>query len=381
MDQDLLDQLVAWRRALHRMPEPSGAEECTARFVVEILARHGIAFETGIGGHGIIATLERGTGGRTVGLRADMDALPIVEANDTAYVSQNPGFMHACGHDGHTVALLGSILTLNDDPRWDGTIHFLFQPAEENGAGAKAMIADGLFGRFPMERIFAFHNWPGLEAGTVAVHDGPVMAAGGGWTMTLRGLAGHAATPHKTRDPIVAAGHLIVALQSIVSRSIDPSAAAVLSIGTIQGGTASNQIPAEVRLTGTLRTYDPAVRQTIIAAMERIGNGIAASFDMAIDIDIRSTGRAVDNTPAEVDLAVAAAHAAGLPVRRDLPPSGAGDDFSFLVAERPGAYVWIGNGGTGAEDGLHNDRYDFNDAVLPAAVQWMSSVARLALAR
>ena len=380
MRNDLIPKLTEWRQRLHAHPELSEQEGETARFVAEKLTELGIPFAAGIGVNGIVATLKRGTNKATVGLRGDMDALPIAEENDLPYVSKNPGIMHACGHDGHTVALLGAAATLAADPSWEGTIHFIFQPAEENGAGAKAMIADGLFERFPMDRVFAFHNWPGLEAGTVAVHNGPVMAAGGRWEMTLRGLAGHAARPHTTRDPIVAAGHLIVALQSIVARTVDPADSVVLSIGSVHGGVVSNQIPASVTLIGTLRTYKADVRKTVIAAMERIGRGIAASFGMEIDMEILSTGRAIINTPTEIEMATAAARVACLPVRQDLSPSGAGDDFSFLMGDKPGAYIWIGNGSAGEEGELHNSRYNFNDEILPAAIDWMTSVARIALA-
>lgn len=380
MDQAFLDQLKQWRRHLHAHPELSEHEKGTSAFVQEKLTELGIPFAANIGGAGVVATLQREGSNRSVGLRADMDALPIHELNDAPYASKTPGVMHACGHDGHTVSLLGAAAALVRDESWRGTIQLIFQPAEENGVGAKAMIADGLFERFPMERIFAFHNWPGLEAGTVAVHDGPVMAAGGRWSVTLHGLAGHAAIPHLTRDPIVAAGHLIVALQTIVARNVDPVDAVVLSIGQISGGVISNQIPESVTLVGTLRTYRQEVREAVIKRMESIIAGICEAYGMRADVEILSTGRAIINTPAEAELSVAAGQTIGARVRRDLRPSTTGDDFSFLIKERPGAYVWIGNGPAVHEGELHNARYDFNDAILPVAIDWMSNVARLALA-
>jgi hippurate hydrolase len=380
MDSTLLAKLKAWRHHLHAHPELSQQESETSAFVAACLGELGVPFTSGVGGRGIVATLQRGAATRSVGLRADMDALPIAEQNDVAHASRSPGVMHACGHDGHTVSLLGAAALLSRDPSWQGTVQLIFQPAEENGAGAKAMIADGLFERFPMERIFAFHNWPGLEAGVVAVHDGPVMAAGGRWTVTLRGLAGHAAQPHLTRDPITAAGHLIVALQTVVARNVDPIDSVVLSIGSIHGGSVSNQIPDQVTLMGTLRTYRPEVRALVVERMKNIIDGVASSFGMQAESEILSTGRATINSPAEAELAVAAARAAGLAVRRDVKPSAAGDDFSFLIQDKPGAYVWIGNGRVGKDGDLHNARYDFNDAILPASVSWMSTVARLALA-
>ena len=380
MDSDLLAKLTQWRRHLHAHPELSEQEGATSAFLQERLTELGIPHEAGIGGAGIVATLSRPGSNRSVGLRADMDALPITERSTLPYGSTRPGVMHACGHDGHSVALLGAAGALAADDGWKGTIRFIFQPAEENGVGAKAMIADGLFERFPMERIFAFHNWPGLEAGSVAVHDGPVMAAGGRWSVTLHGLAGHAAIPHLTRDPIVAAAHLIMGLQTIVARNVDPVDAVVLSIGQIQGGVVSNQIPASVSLVGTLRTYRQEVREAVIARMESLIAGTCQAYGMRADVEILSTGRPIINTPAEAEMAVAAAHAIGAPVRRDIRPSTTGDDFSFLIGERPGAYVWIGNGPAGPDGELHNARYDFNDAILPVAAGWMSEVARRALA-
>jgi amidohydrolase len=380
MDTDLIAKLTQWRHHLHAHPELSEHETGTAAFVQTKLAELGIPFVAGVGGAGVVATLSRPGSNRTVGLRADMDALPIAEANNVAYTSTKPGVMHACGHDGHTVALLGAAEALARDESWKGQIQFIFQPAEENGVGAKAMIADGLFERFPMERIFAFHNWPGIEAGTVAVHDGPVMAAGGRWSVTLHGLAGHAAIPHLTRDPIVAAAHLIMGLQTIVARNVDPVDAVVLSIGQILGGVVSNQIPESVTLVGTLRTYRPEVREAVIKRMESLIAGTCESYGMRADVEILSTGRPIINTPAEAGLSARAGQAIGAPVRRDVRPSTTGDDFSFLIKERPGAYVWIGNGPASPEGELHNAGYDFNDAILPVAVGWMREVAKLALA-
>jgi hippurate hydrolase len=379
MDADFLAKLTGWRRHLHAHPELSEREHGTAAFVQEKLSELGIPFETGIGGVGIVATLRRPGSNRSVGLRADMDALPITETNDMPHASRTPGVMHACGHDGHTVSLLGAAAALARDESWQGTAHFIFQPAEENGAGAKAMIKDGLLERFPMERVFAFHNWPGLEAGTVAVHDGPVMAAGGRWRVTLHGHAGHAAIPHLTRDPIVAAAHLIMGLQTIVARNVDSMDAVVLSIGQINGGVVPNQIPESVTLVGTLRTYRQEVREAVIKRMESLITGTCEAYGMRADVEILSTGRAIINTPAEAELAAAAGRSIGANVRRDVRPSTTGDDFSFLIKERPGAYVWIGNGMTGPQQELHNTRYDFNDDILPVAIGWMSKVATLAL--
>lgn len=379
LDPTFLNQVRGWRRHLHAHPELSGQESATAAFVAAQLADMGIAHETGIGGHGVAARLYRPGSNRSVGLRADMDALPIAEANGFAYASATPGVMHACGHDGHTAALLAAAKVLRDDPGWTGTIHLIFQPAEENGQGAKAMLADGLFDRFPTERLFTWHNWPDIAAGTVAVHTRPSMAAGGDWKVLLRGIAGHAAAPHSTRDPVTAAAHLIIALNAIVARSVDPLDNVALTCSMIHGGSVSNQIPETVELVGTLRTFDPAVRRAVIARMKAVIEGTAAAFGLTAEYEVNSTGRVMADTPAEADLSIAAAMAAGLPVTRDIRPAMGGDDFAFLVEDRPGAYVFIGNGPAAGDGKLHNAGYDFNDDILGPAVQWLVSVAKLAL--
>jgi hippurate hydrolase len=308
-----------------------------------------------------------------------MDALPIVETTGLPYASQNPGVMHACGHDGHTTSLLGAVALLKDDTSWTGTVHFVFQPAEEGAGGAKAMLADGLLERFPMERMFGYHNWPGLEAGTIAVHSGPVMAAGARLDIVITGESGHAALPHQTRDPIVAAGHLIVALQTVVARNVDPIHPGVVSIGAIEGGVAGNQIPSQVRLRGTCRNYSPETQKVIDDGIRRVAAGVAVMMGVQIDVDIRYGVGATVNSAAEADLAAAAAAEAGLTVRRDLAPAMTGEDFGWMLQSRPGAYVWIGNGPGGGGRDLHNDAYDYNDAILPVAATFFASVAKKAL--
>lgn len=376
---ELHQKLIAWRRHLHAHPELSLQEKATAAFVQERLIELGIPFEAGIGGHGIVATLTRGSAQARVGLRADMDALPITEDTGLAYASKTPGVMHACGHDGHTASLLGAAALLAADTDWSGTVDFIFQPAEEGFGGSRAMVGAGLFERFPMQRVFGFHNWPGLEAGTIAVHDGVVMASGGRVTITIEGHAGHAGMPHLTRDPVMAAGHLIVALQSIVSRSIDPLDTAVLSLCTIEGGTAPNQVAGKVVIRGTLRHHLNGVKDIILARIGEICAGIATSFDVKVTPDIVMGVGVTINTPDEAGFARMAADKVGAPVRRDLAPSMAGEDFAFYLQQRPGAFVWIGNGALrdGAE--LHGPRYDFNDAILPVASRWMAEVAKTAL--
>ncbi len=381
MDRTLHDRLTGWRRHLHANPELTLHETQTAAFVQARLTELGIAFAAGIGGNGVVATIRRGQSNRSVGLRADMDALPIHETSGVPHASTKPGIMHACGHDGHTVSLLGAAALLVADQSWSGTVQLVFQPAEEGGGGAKSMIADGLFGRFPMERIFGYHNWPGLDAGTVAVHDGPVMAGGNRVTFTITGQGGHAALPHLTRDPMIAAAHLLLALQSIVSRSVDPMDSAVISMAIMQAGTAANQIPHEATMRGTMRFLRLDVRDGMETAIHRIAQGIASTFDVTIDVNMPRGNPVTVNTATERDLAAEAALTAGLALRRDMTPAMTGEDFAWYLEHRPGAFVWIGNGSSDAGRDLHNAGYDFNDAILPAAAGFLASVAKRALAR
>ncbi len=379
VDPALAETLTAWRRHIHANPELSLEEAATAAFVQAKLTELGVPFEANVGGHGIVATISRGASNRSVGIRADMDALPIAETTGLPYASKTPGVMHACGHDGHTASLLGAAALLARDQDWSGTVHLVFQPAEEGAGGAKAMLADGLFSRFPMERIFGYHNWPGLEAGTVAVHDGPVMAAGARLEFVVKGHAGHAALPHLTRDPMLASAHLLVALQSLVSRNVDPLDVAVVSICTMESGTAANQIPDRAVMRGTMRTHRDAVRILVEDGIHRIAAGIGQTFGMDIGVDIYRGVTVTANSPAEAELAAAAAQESGLAVRRDLPPSMAGEDFGWYLQERPGAFVWIGNGPSTPENALHNAGYDFNDAILPAAAACLAGMAVRAL--
>jgi amidohydrolase len=379
MDKTLHDRLTGWRRHLHAHPELTLHERETAAFIQARLAELGVPFTAGIGGNGVVATISRGQSNRSVGLRADMDALPIQETGGVPHASTNPGVMHACGHDGHTTSLLGAVALLANDRSWSGTVQFVFQPAEEGGGGARSMIADGLFERFPMERIFGYHNWPGLAAGTVAVHEGPVMAAASRVAFTVSGHGGHAALPHLTRDPMVASAHLLLALQSIVSRSIDPLDSAVVTIATMQAGSAANQIPHEAVMRGTTRTLRNEVRDQVEQAIKRIAEGVARSFDVSIQAEMLRTMPVTANAPAERDLAAEAVVAADLPLRRDLGPAMTGEDFAWFLEQRPGAFVWIGNGSSQAGRELHNANYDFNDAILPAASGYLASVARRAL--
>jgi amidohydrolase len=379
MDQALKTTLTSWRRHLHAHPELTLHERETAAFVCARLSELGVPFVADVGGHGVVATIRRGQSNRSVGLRADMDALPISETTGLAHASTNAGVMHACGHDGHTTSLLGAAALLQQDTSWTGTVHLVFQPAEEGGGGAKNMIADGLFERFPMERIFGYHNWPGLDAGTVAVHDSAVMASGSRIEFHVKGHSGHAALPHLTRDPMVASAHLLLALQSIVSRNVDPLDSAVISVATMQAGTAANQVPGDAIMRGTMRTMRNETRDLVERAIERVASGVALACDVAIDVTMRRGNPVTVNSAVERDLAAEAVASAGLPLRRDIPPAMTGEDFAWYLQQRPGAFVWIGNGP--AENGreLHNSGYDYNDAILPAASGFLASVAKRAL--
>jgi hippurate hydrolase len=379
MNQELHRTLTGWRRHLHAHPELSQQERETAAFVQARLAELGIPFVAEVGGYGVVATIRRGETNRSVGLRADMDALPISEVTGLPYASTNPGVMHACGHDGHTTSLLGAAALLAGDPTWSGTVQLVFQPAEEGGGGARRMIADGLFERFPMERIFGYHNWPGLAAGTVAVHEAAVMASGGRLIFTIKGHSGHAALPHLTRDPMIAAAHLLLALQTVISRNVDPLDAAVISIGIMQAGSAANQIPDEAVMRGTMRTLRMAVRDQVEAAIARVCDGVAQTFGVQVEPQFLRGNPVTANHPAERDIAAEAVQVAGLPLRRDLPPAMTGEDFAWYLGERPGAFVWIGNGPGEGGCELHNARYDFNDAILPAASGYLATVAKRAL--
>ena len=380
MDSELLGRVTAWRRHLHQHPELSLQEHQTASFVCERLRELGIPFEAGIGGAGVVATLSRGTSNRSVGLRADMDALPITETTGLDYASTTEGVMHACGHDGHTASLLGAAALLSRADDWTGTVRFVFQPAEEGYGGALSMIEDGLFDRFPMERIFGYHNWPGLDAGTVMLHSGPVMAAGGRIYIDVDGQPGHAAIPHLTRDPVLAASHIVVGLQSLVARNLDPVDSGVVSICTMHGGIASNQIPGRVTLAGTVRYFSDATGDQLEAGIRRVADGVARMLDVTATVEIKRGVSATINHRAEADLAAQAAIDDGAVTRRDLSPTMASEDFGWYLRERPGAFAWIGNGARPPGTELHTPGYNYNDDILPVASGWLAATARRALA-
>ncbi|UGS88409.1 amidohydrolase (plasmid) [Ralstonia wenshanensis] len=380
---DLLPDLVALRRDLHANPELAYEEHRTAGIVAQSLRVLGLAVEEGIGGTGVVGTLRGGQGTRSVALRADMDALPMVELGRSAHASRMQGKHHGCGHDGHTSMLIGAARQLARTAV-DGTVHFIFQPAEEGQAGARRMIEDGLFERFPCDSVYALHNWPDLPLGHAQTRPGPIMAAADRFDITVRGRGGHAAQPHHTPDAILAASQLVAQLHTIVSRRIDPNESAVLSVTRIEGGHSHNVLPAEVRITGTVRSFDAVSQDRIEAALRDTANGIAVGSGTQVQVDYRRYYPATINTPAEARLALDAAQAIGLEAAEAPRAAFTSEDFAFMLQRKPGAYLWLGQGRAGAgPDGeypLHHPCYDFNDDALPLGVRWFCEVARRALA-
>jgi len=379
---DLLPDLRTLRHDLHAHPELGFAEHRTAGIVAEAMRALGLEVATGIGGTGVVATLRCGDGGRSIGLRADMDALPIVEASGLPHASVNPGVHHGCGHDGHTAMLVGAARQLARTRRFDGTVHFIFQPAEEGRGGADAMIRDGLFERFPCDAVYALHNWPGLPLGTAQTRPGPIMAAADRFELVVRGRGGHAALPHTTPDAILAASHLVLQLNAIVSRDIDPTESAVLSVTKIEGGHAHNVLPAEVTVVGTVRSFNPAVQDRIEARLREVALGVARSTGTEVSVDYLRYYPATINTAGEAGKALDAAAAAGLDAAVAPVAAFTSEDFAFMLRARPGAYLWLGQGraGNAGERPLHHPCYDFNDDALPLGIGWFVSLVEQELA-
>ena len=370
-------EMAAWRHDLHAHPETAFREHRTSERVAELLAAFGMDVHRGLAGTGVVGTLRRGGGGKAIALRADLDGLPVQETTGLPYQSRVPNAMHACGHDGHMAMLLGAARDLAERGRFDGTVHFVFQPAEENEAGGRVMVEEGLFDRFPAEAVFGLHNWPGLDAGRFAVRPGPVMAALDLFEVKLHGRGAHGAMPHLAIDPVVAAAEMIGAFQTIVSRNVSPVEAAVVSVTQVQGGDTWNVIPEEVRLRGGARHFRPDVGRVVEEGVRRIAAGVASAFGATVEIDYRPRYPATVNEP--VATAIAARVAEDVVGRErmlpDLPPSMASEDFAFMLQARPGCYVWLGNGPADGGRALHSPRYDFNDAVLPVgAAYWVRLV-------
>ena len=379
--EDSLPRLVDMRRELHSHPELSREEEWTSAFVAERLREIGIEVHTAIGGHGVVAAIHGGAPGPGIALRADMDALAIEERTGVFYASRFPGKMHACGHDGHMTMLIGAAIHLAATRRFRGTAYLFFQPAEERYGGAQLMIDDGLLQRFPARCIFGLHNWPGLRAGAVVVHDGPVMAGTGEFEVIFRARGAHAAMPHTTGDPILAGSLFVTGVQQIVARAIDPLSSAVVTVGSFRGGQAQNIISDHAVLSGTFRAFSSDMLSMIMERIEAIAASAATMagatrtvrFENFLTPPVRNSaaeGRVMSQ--AAVDLFGASALEAS-------PPSMAGDDFGVFLDYMPGAYAWIGNGLPGERAALHLPDYDFNDGILAAGAGLLARTAERAL--
>jgi amidohydrolase len=379
-----LGKLVGFRRDLHAHPELKFEESRTSDQVAAWLEALGLPVHRGLGGTGVVATL-RGKGpnaddpARAIGLRADMDALPVQELNDFAYASAHPGRMHACGHDGHTTMLLGGATLLAQQPALDGTVHFIFQPGEEGGAGARRMMEDGLFERFPMRAVFALHNWPALPAGQMGVRVGPIMASANRFEIRVHGKGGHAAQPHTTVDPIPVACAIVGQLQALVSRGIDPLDSAVLTVGRIQSGTVENIIPDDAFIYGTCRTLGSQTLQQLIEGLERVSSHVAQAHRASAEVIIKPGYPTTVNHPREARfMAQVMREVAGAGnAHDDVLPAMTAEDFGFMLERVPGAYGFIGNGPGGRPGiNLHNAAYDFNDDLLAPGASFWDRLAR-----
>lgn len=373
-----IEDAVTWRRALHRIPEIAYEEHDTSAFVAARLKEFGLEVRTGLGGTGVVGTLRRGTSSRVIGLRADMDALAIEEASGVAYASTRPGRMHACGHDGHMAMLLAAARRLARSEALDGTVHFIFQPAEENEGGAARMIADGLFRDFPVDSVFGMHNWPGLTLGRAGLTTGAMMAAFGIFDITVTGRGAHGGMPHQGIDPIACLFQIGSALQTIASRNVSPMASSVVSVTTVHGGDAWNVIPDSCRMTGTVRWFDPAVGDLIETRLRAIAEGVAAAMGCTVTIDYQRRYPPTINDADEARFVQGVLRdMPGLVLEETVEPSMGAEDFAFMLNERPGAYLWVGQGTPNHTAGLHSPRYDFNDDALPlGAAVWVALAER-----
>ena len=368
---DFVPELTALRRDLHAHPELGFEEHYTAKRVIESLKVCGVdEVHTGIGKTGVVAVVRgrRNSSGRMLGLRADMDALPMTEHNDFAWRSTKPGLMHGCGHDGHTAMLVGAARYLAETRNFDGTAVLIFQPGEEGYAGAKAMIEDGLFERFPVQSVYAMHNWPQMRPGTVGINRGAMMAAADRVTIKITGKGGHGAHAYLAVDPVLVAAHIITAVQSIVARNVRPIDGAVISLCAMQAGDpgAFSVLPGEATLVGTVRTFSPAVQAQVERRLNELCSAVALGFGATASVHYERIYPATINTPDEAQFAadVAQSLLGRDHVDREMDPSMGAEDFSFMLQVKPGAYLRLGQGGEGSCF-LHNSRYDFNDEVLP----------------
>ncbi|MCH9011526.1 MAG: amidohydrolase [Proteobacteria bacterium] len=385
------DDMTAWRRSLHAQPETAFEERLTADFVADKLGGWGIEVHRGLAETGVVGVLHGtggdGTGGngRTVGLRADLDALHIHELNDFAHRSTIDGKMHACGHDGHTTMLLGAARYLAETRNFDGTVYFIFQPAEENEGGARVMVEEGLFERFPAEAVYGMHNMPGLATGRVGLRAGPAMAAFDIFEITVTGDGTHAAMPHLGNDPVVIAAQIVGALQTIVSRRADPIDSVVVSVTQFHAGDTWNVIPEQAVLRGTARCFKPEVRDLIEAEIQKIAEGICAAHGATMAFRYERRYPALVNTERETGIAagVAAQVVGEDKVALGAPPLMGSEDFAYMLESRPGCYIWLGNGEAGGPGGcnVHNPRYDFNDEISVIGASYWAKLVETTLPR
>jgi hippurate hydrolase len=372
-----MEHLVTLRRDLHAHPELGFQEQRTSDIVANFLQQLGIEVHRGIGKTGVVGILKKGSSERMIGLRADMDALPMQDQSGTEWQSRAEQVSHACGHDGHTVMLLGAAEKLARDVSFDGSVCFIFQPAEEGLAGAKAMIDDGLFSRFPCEAVYAIHNWPELPLGQVQTRPGAIMAAADRFDIRVLGGGGHAAQPHLTRDTLLATSELVVQLNTLVSRALDPCETALLTVTRMQGGFSHNMIPAEANITGTVRTFSPAAQATIEARLRQMAEHITAAHGLHAEVSYLRYYPATLNSNADAQFCLQALTQAGITAEAAPQPALTSEDFAFMLQARPGAYLWLGSAPCKP---LHHAAYDFNDALIPHGVNVFVTLIRQALA-
>ncbi len=379
---DYLDELTAMRHDIHAHPELGFTEERTGDLVAQKLAEYGCEVHRGLAQTGVVGTIRRGNSLRAIGLRADMDCLPMQEMNEFPHRSQYDGKMHGCGHDGHTTMLLGAARYLAATRNFEGTVHFIFQPGEEGYGGGRVMVQEGLFDKFPCDAVFAMHNKPGIPIGSMAVRAGPMLAASDRFDIRITARGGHAAYPHLGCDPFVIAAQTVMALQTIPSRNVDPVESSVISIGFMRGGSAYNVIPDELHIGGTVRSFRPEVRDLLERRMGEVVHGTAAVHGATAEFTYRRGYPPTINHADEASFAadVAAEICGEERVERNVAPSLGGEDFSYMLQARPGAMLWLGNGAGEGGCMLHNARYDFNDSALPVGVSFFARLAERFLA-
>ena len=369
-----LPEMTEFRHAMHENPELSGKETATSARIATLLEQYGYEVTRHIGGNGIVASLKNGNGRKSIGIRADMDALPIREETDLEYASKNEGVMHACGHDGHTTTLLTAARALAATKNFDGTVHLIFQPAEEIGAGAKAMINDGLFERFPCDAVYGLHNWPGLEQGKIQFTKKAMMASVDKATIVIYGKGGHGARPESAIDPVIVASSIVMALQTIVSRNVPPLQSAIISTGSIHGGEAFNIIPDSVTISLTVRSFSADIQNLVEERIKQIVEAQAKSFGATASVNYERLVPAVVNHPDHSDFALHVAKrvlGADRVVETEIPTT-VSEDFAFMLEARPGAFFFLGNGESAS---LHSPHYNFNDQnIIDGAVFWCALV-------